>query len=168
MIGKTSSTRKRVDHVINLGFRALIHSLARQARVMAPLLAAPIVIVTSALPADADSTTEVTAAEVQKLIGQLGSDSYATRVRARSRLQHMGLEAFDELLAAQNHTDIEVEMASRYLVSSLMVSWAKDTDPEPFAACCMSMAVNRKSNVAAGSYVWLKWILRTVSRPWCV
>lgn len=69
--------------------------------------------------------------QVHQLIDQLGADSYATRVRARAQLQHLGLEAFDELHSAQNHTDIEVEMASRYLVSSLMVSWAKETDPAP-------------------------------------
>jgi tetratricopeptide (TPR) repeat protein len=74
---------------------------------------------------------EPSSVDVQQLIEQLGSDSYATRVRARARLQHLGLEAFDELHAAQNHSDIEVEMASRYLVSSLMVSWAKETDSEP-------------------------------------
>lgn len=42
----------------------------------------------------------------------------------------MGLEAFDELHAAQRHPDIEVEMAARYLVSSLIVSWSKDSDHE--------------------------------------
>ncbi|KAA1262417.1 hypothetical protein LF1_49810 [Rubripirellula obstinata] len=80
---------------------------------------------------ESESPTASPSSEVHQLIERLGAESYATRVRARAQLQHLGLEAFDELHAAQNHSDIEVEMASRYLVSSLMVSWAKDTDPKP-------------------------------------
>ena len=41
----------------------------------------------------------------------------------------MGLEAFDELHAAQYHADSEIATAARHLVSSLMVSWSKPTDP---------------------------------------
>ncbi len=83
----------------------------------------------------ADSTTIKSAKQtpqpnVHQLIQELGADSYATRLRAKADLQSLGLEAFDELHAAQNHSDIEVEMASRFLVSSLMVSWSKDTDPD--------------------------------------
>ena len=63
------------------------------------------------------------------LIEQLGAESYTTRIRARDRLQRMGLEAFEQLREAQYHPDIEVEMAARYLVSSLLVSWSKESDP---------------------------------------
>src|SRR6056297_1481737 len=54
--------------------------------------------------------------QVEQLIEDLGADSYATRVLATERLQRMGLEAFDALHNAQYHTDVEVEMAARYLV----------------------------------------------------
>lgn len=67
--------------------------------------------------------------EVGRLVELLGSDSYATRVRARERLQRMGLEAFDELHEAQFHPDNEIAMAARFLVSSLAISWSKETDP---------------------------------------
>tara|TARA_R110002049_G_scaffold27321_2_gene94188 strand:- start:368421 stop:370643 length:2223 start_codon:yes stop_codon:yes gene_type:complete len=67
--------------------------------------------------------------EVGRQIERLGSDSYATRVKAREKLQRMGLEAFDELHAAQYHADSEIATAARHLVSSLMVSWSKPTDP---------------------------------------
>lgn len=66
---------------------------------------------------------------VGELIERLGSDSYATRVRARAKLQRLGLEAFDELHAAQYHDDGEIAAAARFLVSSLLVSWSKETDP---------------------------------------
>jgi tetratricopeptide (TPR) repeat protein len=68
--------------------------------------------------------------DVEQLIQSLGSDSYATRVRARERLQRMGLEAFDQLHAAQFHFDIEIAMAARYLVSSLAIDWSKESDPQ--------------------------------------
>lgn len=67
--------------------------------------------------------------EVQELIEELGSDSYATRIRARTRLQRLGLEAFDALREAQMHSDSEILSAARYLISSLHVGWSKETDP---------------------------------------
>ncbi|MCG8652579.1 MAG: hypothetical protein MI861_22250 [Pirellulales bacterium] len=70
-----------------------------------------------------------TPSQVAQLIEKLGSPSYATRLRAHEKLQRMGLEAFDQLHAAQFHTDSEIAMASRHLVSSLLVSWSKETDP---------------------------------------
>ncbi|MEM8668559.1 MAG: hypothetical protein AAGG48_13655 [Planctomycetota bacterium] len=77
---------------------------------------------------EANETT-ASEAEVSQLIDLLGADSYATRVRARERLQRMGLEAFDELHDAQFHRDTEIAMAARFLVSSLSISWSKETDP---------------------------------------
>ncbi len=67
--------------------------------------------------------------QVDQLIQRLGSDSYATRFRARERLQRLGLEAFDQLHTAQFHSDSEIAMAARHLLSSLMVSWSKESDP---------------------------------------
>ncbi|MGV3485724.1 MAG: tetratricopeptide repeat protein [Planctomycetaceae bacterium] len=72
----------------------------------------------------------VSVSEVGQWIEKLGDASYATRVRARDHLQRMGLQAFDELYAAQFHADSEIAMASRHLVSSLLVSWSTETDPE--------------------------------------
>lgn len=71
------------------------------------------------------------ASDVGHWIEKLGHANYATRVRAREELQRMGLQAFDALYAAQFHADSEIAMASRHLVSSLLVSWSTDTDPEP-------------------------------------
>lgn len=67
---------------------------------------------------------------IRELIEKLGSDSYATRVRAREQLQAYGLEAFDALRDAQNHDDSEILAAARYLIKSLHVSWSKDSDPK--------------------------------------
>ena len=62
--------------------------------------------------------------DVGQWIEKLGHPKYATRVRARDQLQRMGLQAFDELYAAQFHADSEIAMASLHLVSSLLVSWS--------------------------------------------
>ncbi len=70
-----------------------------------------------------------TEANVEALIEQLGHPSYAARVRARESLERIGLQAFDYLHAAQSHPDGEIRMTARYLVSSLLVSWATDSDP---------------------------------------
>ena len=66
---------------------------------------------------------------VAKLIEQLGSESYATRTRARESLQRIGLEAFDQLQSAQYHPDNEIALTARYLITSLNVSWSKEGDP---------------------------------------
>ncbi|MCO8120942.1 hypothetical protein NHH03_04270 [Stieleria sp. TO1_6] len=67
---------------------------------------------------------------IAELIEKLGSDSYATRVRARNLLKGYGLEAFGALREAQFHTDSEILAAARYLMRSLQVSWSKEYDPK--------------------------------------
>lgn len=69
--------------------------------------------------------------EVRLWIEQLGHPNYATRIRARQQLQRMGLQALDELQAAQSHADSEIAMASRHLATSLLISWSTESDPQP-------------------------------------
>ena len=71
------------------------------------------------------------AQKIGQLIEDLGSDDYATRNWAREQLQQRGLEAFEQLQKAQFHADIEIEMAAKYLVGSLLIRWGKETDPVP-------------------------------------
>ncbi len=78
----------------------------------------------------AAETGRYSSAEVAELIEQLGDESYATRMRARESLQRIGLEAFDQLRLAQFHSDSEIAMSAKFLISSLMVSWSKESDPE--------------------------------------
>ncbi len=68
--------------------------------------------------------------KIAELIEKLGSDSYATRVRARDQLKEYGLEAFDALYEAQYHNDSEVQTAARYLQQSLLVTWSQESDPK--------------------------------------
>lgn len=85
----------------------------------------PVAVGATAGGATAGGATD---AEIALLIEDLGDDSYATRARAKERLQRFGLEAFDDLHLAQFHPDNEIAMAARFLVSSLMVRWSADTD----------------------------------------
>ena len=71
------------------------------------------------------------AEDIQQLIAQLGDDRYVIRVRAKEKLQQLGLEAFDELRQAKEHDDSEIAVAAHYLISSLLVSWSKESDPAP-------------------------------------
>ncbi|QDT10443.1 tetratricopeptide repeat protein [Planctomycetes bacterium K23_9] len=71
----------------------------------------------------------VDSGEVSALIDQLGDDSYVIRTQAKEKLQQLGLEAFEELQAAQFHPDSEIVSAARFLINSFLVSWSKETDP---------------------------------------
>ncbi len=77
----------------------------------------------------AQEASSVSNREVAALIEALGDDSYIVRSRAREQLQQLGLEAFDELQAAQFHPDSEILSAARYLINSVQVSWSKESDP---------------------------------------
>jgi len=131
----TRRGRLRLDHFIQLSLTVLIAlsmtsgdlDVRADDRPLgepeAPLSAAPGNLPASSgrsLPRDAD---------VPALIDQLGHPSYAARVRARESLERLGLQAFDELHAAQYRDDSEIAMTARYLVGSLLVSWSTDTDP---------------------------------------
>src|SRR6185436_9116846 len=77
---------------------------------------------------DAPPSTE-SAAKIAHWINQLGDSQYATREKAQEELRRLGTAAFDELLAAQDHPDIEIAQRARYLVRSIPVAWTLDTDP---------------------------------------
>jgi hypothetical protein len=68
-------------------------------------------------------------AQIATLITQLGDPQYPAREKAQDELRRLGPAAFDALLAAQEHEDIEIAMRARYLVRSLPIVWTKETDP---------------------------------------
>jgi tetratricopeptide (TPR) repeat protein len=67
--------------------------------------------------------------QVAELIGQLGDPQFAVRRRAQEQLVKLGFDAFDALVAAQDHVDPEVAMQARYLVRRIRSSWTNDSDP---------------------------------------
>lgn len=71
--------------------------------------------------------------KVAALIEQLGDNDFAVRERAQSRLNRMGLEAFDALVAAQYHPNIELRLRAKFLVRGMAVRWFDETDPPEVA-----------------------------------
>ena len=67
--------------------------------------------------------------KISRLIEQLGAEQYVARVRAQNALAELGLQAFDALHQAQFHDDIEIAKTAKYLVRSMKISWAIETDP---------------------------------------
>ncbi len=107
----------------------------RPSRLFPILLGFMALVVLGALIEQQAQAAEQNASSDQSLgvndwVERLGSPSYATRLRAKEVLQRLGLEAFDALHKAQYSADSEIAMSARHLVSSLMVSWSKETDPE--------------------------------------
>lgn len=66
---------------------------------------------------------------IQGHIENLGHPSYAVRSRARYELERLGLIAMDAIRAAEESADTEIAFAARFLMSSLEVQWARETDP---------------------------------------
>ncbi len=80
--------------------------------------------------ADGEANTADVSDEVRRLVKALGSDSYATRVQARVKLQRMGLEAIDELRRATNHLDSEISLTAKSIVASYSIVWFTSDDPD--------------------------------------
>ena len=90
------------------------------------------VLAASADQAAAGAVDQVAvAADVKRLIGDLGARQFALRERAQAELQRLGLAAFDALHDAQDSNDIEIAIRSRYLLRSLDLRWAREDDPLP-------------------------------------
>jgi hypothetical protein len=64
------------------------------------------------------------------LIEQLASPEFESRRLAQEQLQAMGLGAFDALLDAQFHPDVEVAHRSRFILRSMSIEWVKESDPK--------------------------------------
>ncbi|MCA9182955.1 MAG: hypothetical protein KDA51_15945 [Planctomycetales bacterium] len=80
-----------------------------------PLLVVALLCGTAIVRAADDhaATQEASEAEIAQLIEQLGSPQFATRERAQSKIQSLGLAVFDALVQAQQHRDIEIARRAR-------------------------------------------------------
>ncbi len=87
---------------------------------------APVPGPTSALAAG-NSTAD--AAQIKRLIEQLGNDDYFVRERAQEQLATIGIEAFDALSEAENNPDTEIATRVRYLLRLVRVQWSRGSDP---------------------------------------
>ena len=87
--------------------------------------------IAAAAPGDVPPTADAQAqldARIAGLVEQLGAAEYGAREKAQAELVRVGLEAFDALHQAQYNDDIEIALRARYLVRSMNVNWAQETD----------------------------------------
>jgi len=68
---------------------------------------------------------------VAQLIEKLGDDEYRVREQAQEELARIGFAAYDQLLAATKHEDLEIASRARYLVRLIRYEWTRADDPEP-------------------------------------
>ena len=71
----------------------------------------------------------VSSAQIDELIAQLGHEDFFVRERAQQQLAELGFHAFDALVAAENHADIEIAARARYLLRLMEIEWTRDDDP---------------------------------------
>lgn len=64
------------------------------------------------------------------LIAELASPEFEARRIAQEQLQNLGLAAFDALLDAQFHADVEVAHRARFILRSMAIEWVKESDPK--------------------------------------
>lgn len=69
--------------------------------------------------------------QIARLVEQLGADAFFAREQAQAELAKLGYEAFDALIAAQDHEDIEIASRSKYLTRLIKIEWTREEDPPP-------------------------------------
>lgn len=68
--------------------------------------------------------------KIRQLIAELGAEQYVRRERAANQLSRFGIQAFEALLEATRHPDVEVAMRARGLLANPQVNWSLDGDSE--------------------------------------
>jgi Flp pilus assembly protein TadD len=69
------------------------------------------------------------AAEIARLIRELGDSDYDTRDEAQRLLAKIGPAAFDALAEAEAGADTEVSRRATYLLRSIRIPWIREDDP---------------------------------------
>jgi len=67
---------------------------------------------------------------VGRLIADLGHENYTVRRAAEHQLIEMSQAAFDHLLAAQEHEDLEIASQAHYLLHRLPIAWTTEQDSQ--------------------------------------
>jgi len=98
-------------------------------RVALALCAAAMLSITSRPLLAADNGPAGPEKQIRRLVPKLGAAQYEVRERAQEELRRYGLLAFDALLDAQHHEDVEIAFRARYLIRSMQVRWTRPSDP---------------------------------------
>ena len=68
--------------------------------------------------------------QIAKWIAQLGDADYFARQRAQTELAKIGAEAYDAVLDATTHDDLEIAARAKYLLRLIRVDWSVESDPQ--------------------------------------
>ena len=68
------------------------------------------------------------APSIEQLIAELGSDQYFLRRRAEQQLIQLGADAFDQLQAAEQNSDLEIATRVRYILHRIRIDWIRPGD----------------------------------------
>jgi len=98
-------------------------------RSVGPLLTVGLLCVGVVVHAARSETTE-NAAAIRAIIAQLGDEQYTVRDRAEQQLLELGTAAFDQLLKAVDHADLEISSRASYILPRLQISWVGEDDSE--------------------------------------
>ncbi|MCA9106374.1 MAG: hypothetical protein KDA83_13170 [Planctomycetales bacterium] len=99
--------------------------------------------------------------QVREWINALGSPSFAQRQRAHRELLAMKHEAYDALLEAAEHSDVEVRLAARTLLEHLQIQWTRSDDP----AELVSLLNHYGDRPSEERRVWIQRLARVDSIP---
>jgi len=91
-------------------------------RALAFLLMVGLLCASTVLWAASDSKT------IDQWIAQLGDEQYLNRRSAELRLIELSADAFDELQAAANHSDLEVASRAAYILQRIRIDWVRTDD----------------------------------------
>jgi len=80
-------------------------------------------------PAEQSSEATAESGRIERLIEQLGAEDFYDREQAEEQLREMGFRAYDPLLAAHHHPDLEVAARVGRLLNLLEVAWTQSNDP---------------------------------------
>jgi tetratricopeptide (TPR) repeat protein len=79
-------------------------------------------------PAASVAAPTIDATRIPKLIQLLGDPQYTVRETAQADLARFGVDAFDALTEAANHSDIEIASRANYLLRLILIQIESDAD----------------------------------------
>ncbi|MHC4402563.1 MAG: tetratricopeptide repeat protein, partial [Planctomycetota bacterium] len=67
---------------------------------------------------------------IDRLIEELGNTKYSVRERAQAELAKLGFEAYQALLEATTHDDLEIATRAKHLLRLIPARWSAENEPE--------------------------------------
>jgi Flp pilus assembly protein TadD len=110
-------------------FSNLRQGVRASCRALLPVLAALAVLITASGGVLAGEQAESLERRIDRLIEELGHDKYTVRERAQQELAELGYDAYEALLAAAEHDDLEIATRAEYLLRIIAAQWSIENEP---------------------------------------